>query len=262
MTVDADPPPAGRSTRPWCRGSPARRRSRGCPAATRSRGGRRDRRGAVRRGGRYRPGARFGPAARPRRLAAAAPVQPRPRRRSRSPCSRWSTPVTSRATRSTSPRRSGRSRRAPRARSSAAPAAHHRRRPHDRAAAAARVPRSTARWRVRPLRRPPRHLGHLLRRRRTRTARRSGAPPRRACSIREGAPRRHPRAALRRAPTWPTTRARVHDHHVRRHRRPGIARRHRARARPGRGPPVYVSVDIDVLDPAHAPGTGTPEAGG
>lgn len=28
------------------------------------------------------------------------------------------------------------------------------------------------------------------------------------------------------------------------------------------GAPVYVSVDIDVLDPAHAPGTGTPEAGG
>jgi agmatinase len=26
--------------------------------------------------------------------------------------------------------------------------------------------------------------------------------------------------------------------------------------------PTYVSVDIDVLDPAHAPGTGTPEAGG
>lgn len=26
--------------------------------------------------------------------------------------------------------------------------------------------------------------------------------------------------------------------------------------------PVYLSVDIDVLDPAHAPGTGTPEAGG
>jgi agmatinase len=26
--------------------------------------------------------------------------------------------------------------------------------------------------------------------------------------------------------------------------------------------PVYVSVDIDVLDPSHAPGTGTPEAGG
>lgn len=28
------------------------------------------------------------------------------------------------------------------------------------------------------------------------------------------------------------------------------------------GKPVYVSVDIDVLDPAFAPGTGTPEAGG
>ncbi|HET9419545.1 MAG TPA: arginase family protein, partial [Nocardioides sp.] len=26
--------------------------------------------------------------------------------------------------------------------------------------------------------------------------------------------------------------------------------------------PLYVSVDIDVLDPAFAPGTGTPEAGG
>ncbi|AXG80865.1 agmatinase [Streptomyces paludis] len=26
--------------------------------------------------------------------------------------------------------------------------------------------------------------------------------------------------------------------------------------------PFYVSIDIDVLDPAHAPGTGTPEAGG
>lgn len=35
----------------------------------------------------------------------------------------------------------------------------------------------------------------------------------------------------------------------------------RMRARLGEGP-VYVSVDIDVLDPAHAPGTGTPEAGG
>jgi agmatinase len=26
--------------------------------------------------------------------------------------------------------------------------------------------------------------------------------------------------------------------------------------------PVYISIDVDVLDPAHAPGTGTPEAGG
>ena len=35
----------------------------------------------------------------------------------------------------------------------------------------------------------------------------------------------------------------------------------RIRERVG-GRPLYVSVDIDVLDPAHAPGTGTPEAGG
>ena len=35
----------------------------------------------------------------------------------------------------------------------------------------------------------------------------------------------------------------------------------RLRARLGENP-VYVSIDIDVLDPAHAPGTGTPEAGG
>jgi agmatinase len=35
----------------------------------------------------------------------------------------------------------------------------------------------------------------------------------------------------------------------------------RVRARLGEGP-IYVSIDIDVLDPAHAPGTGTPEAAG
>jgi len=35
----------------------------------------------------------------------------------------------------------------------------------------------------------------------------------------------------------------------------------RALQRVGDGP-IYLSVDIDVLDPAHAPGTGTPEAGG
>jgi agmatinase len=35
----------------------------------------------------------------------------------------------------------------------------------------------------------------------------------------------------------------------------------RIRARVGNSP-VYLSIDIDVLDPAHAPGTGTPEAGG
>ena len=35
----------------------------------------------------------------------------------------------------------------------------------------------------------------------------------------------------------------------------------RVRSRVGQRP-VYVSIDIDVLDPAHAPGTGTPEPGG
>lgn len=35
----------------------------------------------------------------------------------------------------------------------------------------------------------------------------------------------------------------------------------RIRSRVGDSP-VYVSIDIDALDPAHAPGTGTPEAGG
>lgn len=35
----------------------------------------------------------------------------------------------------------------------------------------------------------------------------------------------------------------------------------RARARVGDGP-LFLSFDIDVLDPAYAPGTGTPEAGG
>lgn len=35
----------------------------------------------------------------------------------------------------------------------------------------------------------------------------------------------------------------------------------RVRARIG-DKPLYISIDIDVLDPAHAPGTGTPEAGG
>lgn len=40
---------------------------------------------------------------------------------------------------------------------------------------------------------------------------------------------------------------------------PEIIERIRARISGG---PVYVSIDIDVLDPAHAPGTGTPEVSG
>lgn len=40
---------------------------------------------------------------------------------------------------------------------------------------------------------------------------------------------------------------------------PEIVEALRARVRDA---PLYISLDIDVLDPAHAPGTGTPEAGG
>ncbi|NYF17642.1 agmatinase [Microbacterium sp. AK009] len=44
--------------------------------------------------------------------------------------------------------------------------------------------------------------------------------------------------------------------------RDGVTRAiERIRARVA-GAPIYLSIDIDVLDPAHAPGTGTPEAGG
>ncbi|WP_432573319.1 agmatinase [Kineococcus sp. SYSU DK005] len=42
----------------------------------------------------------------------------------------------------------------------------------------------------------------------------------------------------------------------------GVARAVERVRRRVEGAPVYVSVDIDVLDPAAAPGTGTPEAGG
>ena len=112
------------------------------------------------------------------------------------------------------------------------------------------------------LRRPPGHLGHLLR---CRVHARHPVPPRR----RRGhsghgghQPRRHPRPALRQE---------------RPRRRPPLRLRHRhlrGRLLPGRpetvakirdrigNRPLYISVDIDVLDPAHAPGTGTPEAGG
>ena len=40
---------------------------------------------------------------------------------------------------------------------------------------------------------------------------------------------------------------------------PGIVERIRARVGEG---PLYISIDIDVVDPAFAPGTGTPECGG
>jgi agmatinase len=51
----------------------------------------------------------------------------------------------------------------------------------------------------------------------------------------------------------------IGSHDVERHGMPAALDRLHARLGDR---PVYVSVDIDVLDPAHAPGTGTPEAGG
>jgi agmatinase len=48
-------------------------------------------------------------------------------------------------------------------------------------------------------------------------------------------------------------------HDVREHGIPEVVER--AAAVAGEGP-VYLTVDVDVLDPAFAPGTGTPEPGG
>jgi agmatinase len=42
----------------------------------------------------------------------------------------------------------------------------------------------------------------------------------------------------------------------------GVMEAFRARLRAPNAPPVYLSFDIDALDPAYAPGTGTPEPGG
>lgn len=60
------------------------------------------------------------------------------------------------------------------------------------------------------------------------------------------------------APRRPET-AVIGSHEVERHRMPAALERMQARLADR---PVYVSIDTDVLDPAHAPGTGTPEAGG
>ena len=73
----------------------------------------------------------------------------------------------------------------------------------------------------------------------------------------------HPRAAVRRQPTSRTTPRSASRSSAPTTTRPtacaGAVDRMRRRLGDG---PVYVSIDIDVLDPAHAPGTGTPEAGG
>ena len=112
------------------------------------------------------------------------------------------------------------------------------------------------------LRRAPGHLGHLLRRR---VHPRHAVPPRRRGGHprhRGALPRRHPRPAVRQEgprgrPPFGfgiVTSADVY--------RQGVDEVvDKLRQRIG-DRPLYISIDIDVLDPAHAPGTGTPEAGG
>ena len=73
---------------------------------------------------------------------------------------------------------------------------------------------------------------------------------------------RHPRPALRSRGPRRGRAPRLRDRRCHEVERLGVDEVvERIRARLG-DRPVYVSVDIDVLDPAHAPGTGTPEAGG
>ena len=130
--------------------------------------------------------------------------------------------------------------------------AHPRRRPHHRATDTALVVARSRPDRRAALRRPPRHLEHILR---------GAVHPRHAVSASQrGGPAR-PRAL----PTHGDPRAAVHRH------RPGgrrparlldrprrrLSDRRRARssgadAAAARRRAVYVSIDIDVLDPAHA----------
>ena len=76
-------------------------------------------------------------------------------------------------------------------------------------------------------------------------------------------PRRHPRPAVRQEGPRRRPPLRLRHRHLRRRLLPGRPTRSSAKLRHRIGNrPLYISIDIDVLDPAHAPGTGTPEAGG
>ena len=213
----------------------------------------------------YRPGARFGPAHIRQCLPAAAALQPCARGVAVRAASRSSTPATSRATRSTSPPRSARSRSRRsrlirRRRSALALGGDHTiaypllqaHQPIARAGGAG------------ALRRPPRHLGHLLRR--SADPRHAVPPRRRGGPLRVRATARTSASADRcTRPTISSTDAElgftvVHCREFQTARR---RRRDRRSCETTIGDhPLYVSIDIDVLDPAHAPGTGTPEIGG
>ena len=173
--------------------------------------------------------------------------------RRRSPASRSPTPATWRSTRSASTR--------PSAPSSAQPGLLEqagrllRRGPHDaRAAAAARGVRRARPVSVVHFDAHLRHLGHLLRRR---VHARHAVPPRveglldQSGCLRVGVPRladadliQDSELGFQHIPAPDVEQLGV----------PGMVERIRARFGDR---PVYVSVDIDVLDPAHAPGAGT-----
>ena len=111
-----------------------------------------------------------------------------------------------------------------------------RRRPHDLAAAAPRDRCPARTGRARALRRPPRHVGHLLRRP-GRTARRSAGRSRRGCSTLGHSAHvgiRGPLYADRRPRPGPRPRLRHREHH--RHRPPRRRRGHRPGASTGWAP--------------------------
>ena len=117
--------------------------------------------------------------------------------------------------------------------------------------------------RARPLRHAHRHRHGGLRRRGL--ARDADVPARRGRARRPGAlrPDRAARLLARRARVRLAARARDHELlHARRPRARDRGRRRARRSRSSATGPVFLSVDVDVLDPAFAPGTGTPEPGG
>ena len=200
----------------------------------------------------------------PGRLAADPRRTTQASRSSRSRPNRSRTPATSRARRSRSTRRSRRSRRARascwdrRTRSSRSAAT-----TRSRCRCSAPCTRDTgrSRWSTSTRTWTP---GTRTSAPRTRTARRSDGRTRRGCSRSDRCAHVGIRGPLF-SPAGSRRRRRVRVHDRRRVRLPdAVASTSVAdelRERVGDAP-VYMSIDVDVMDPAHAPGTGTPEAGG